>query len=205
MLDARGRPLRDLRISVTDQCNFRCSYCMPAGIFDEHYPFLQQDELLTIAELVRLTRIFTTFGVNKVRITGGEPLLRKDIDQYIQEIAQMNEVDDIALTTNGILLEHFAPTLKKAGLQRVNVSLDSLRDDTFGEINGRGISTKPVLVGMDAALRAGLDVKVNMVVKKGVNEEDIIPMATYFREKGITLRFIEYMDVGNTNGWKLDE
>ncbi len=205
IIDALERPLQDLRISVTDKCNFRCSYCMPAEIFDDQYPFLKNSDLLSFTEIIRLVHLFSSLGVKKVRITGGEPLLRKNIAALIAEITKINEITDIALTTNGMLLSMYAEDLKKAGLHRVNVSLDSLDDELFGRMNGRGFKTAPVLAGIDAAARIGLQVKVNMVVKKGVNDQEILPMAAYFRERGHTLRFIEYMDVGNTNGWKLDQ
>ncbi|NEU30871.1 GTP 3',8-cyclase MoaA [bacterium LRH843] len=205
VMDKLRRPLQDLRISVTDKCNFRCGYCMPADIFNDHYPFLNQKELLSIGEMIRLIRMFASLGVNKIRITGGEPLLRKDVSQLIEEINSVEGITDIALTTNGFLLSKYASQLKQAGLHRVNVSLDSLDDERFGKINGRGYKTAPVLAGIEVASNAGLEVKVNMVVKKGVNDHDILPMAAYFREKGHTLRFIEYMDVGNSNGWQLDQ
>lgn len=205
IVDTLGRPLQDLRISVTDRCNFRCRYCMPTEIFDDHYPFLKKNELLRFDEMIRLIHLFSSLGVNKVRITGGEPLLRKNIVEFIEEVTKINAIKDVALTTNGMLLSKYAKELKKAGLQRVNVSLDSLDDELFGRMNGRGFKTAPVLAGIDEAANSGLEVKVNMVVKKGVNDRDILPMAAYFREKGHTLRFIEYMDVGNSNGWKLDQ
>ncbi|WP_307396795.1 GTP 3',8-cyclase MoaA [Bacillus horti] len=205
VVDQLGRPLRDLRISVTDQCNFRCRYCMPEEIFGADYPFLQEDKLLSFDEIERLARLFVSIGVKKLRITGGEPLLRRNLPQLIQQLASIQGVEDIALTTNGSLLKRHAHDLKKAGLQRVAVSLDSLNDKTFGAINGRGFKTKPVLEGIEAAKEAGLQVKVNMVVQRGVNDQDILPMAHYFFEKGHILRFIEFMDVGNANKWRLDQ
>ncbi|MCM3713812.1 GTP 3',8-cyclase MoaA [Halalkalibacter oceani] len=205
IVDKLNRPLHDLRISVTDRCNFRCGYCMPAEIFDNDYPFLTNSELLSFEEMVRLIRSFAELGVNKIRITGGEPLLRKGIAGLISDIEQIDGITDIALTTNGVLLKKHATALKKAGLKRVNVSLDSLDDELFGRMNGRGFRTGPVLEGIEAAAEAGLEVKINMVVQKGVNDQEIMPMARYFREKGHTLRFIEFMDVGNSNGWKLDQ
>ncbi|WP_017727247.1 GTP 3',8-cyclase MoaA [Halalkalibacterium ligniniphilum] len=206
IVDKKNRPLRDLRISVTDRCNFRCHYCMPAEIFGPDYPFLKRDEVLSFEETTRLVNLFhETSTIQKLRITGGEPLMRKDVDELIGMLAQATGIEDIAMTTNGTLLPKYAERLKKAGLKRVTVSIDSLDDERFGRINGRGIGTKPVLDGMEAAKAVGLGVKVNMVVQKGVNDEDIVPMAMFFREKGITLRFIEYMDVGNSNGWRMDD
>jgi cyclic pyranopterin phosphate synthase len=203
--DKFHRPLRDLRISVTDRCNFRCTYCMPAEIFGAGYKFLDKDKLLTFDELTRLTEIFAKLGVEKIRLTGGEPLLRREIPKLISMIEEVEGIRDIALTTNGSMLAKLAPDLKEAGLHRVTVSLDSLDDERFAAINGVGYSVQPVLDGIEAAAQAGLPVKINMVIKKGTNEDDILPMARYFKEKGHTLRFIEFMDVGNTNGWKLDQ
>lgn len=204
--DYFNRPLRDLRISVTDKCNFRCTYCMPAEIFGPNYPFLKRDELLTYEEIVRLTNIFVqSLGVQKIRITGGEPLMRKDLTELISKINQIDGVKDIAMTTNGSLLPLHAKLLKDAGLKRVSISLDSLNDEVFGKINGRGVTVKTVMKGIDAAAEAGLEVKINMVVKRGMNDQEIIPMAKYFREKGYILRFIEFMDVGNTNKWNLKD
>lgn len=206
VVDYYNRPLRDLRISVTDKCNFRCTYCMPAEIFGSDYPFLKRNELLSFEEIERLTRIFVdSLGVRKIRITGGEPLMRPDLVDLITKINKIDGVDDIAMTTNGSLLPKYALALKEAGLKRVSISLDSLKDDIFGKINGRGVSVQTVLDGIDAASAAGLKVKINMVVKKGMNDSEIIPMAKYFREKGHILRFIEFMDVGNSNQWKLDD
>ena len=203
--DTLNRPLRDLRISVTDRCNFRCQYCMPAELFGPDFEFLPKQKLLSFEELTRLTRIFTSLGVEKIRITGGEPLMRKDLPLFIKMISGMEGIQDIAMTTNGSLLASQAKILKEAGLHRVTVSLDSLDNERFGKMNGRGISVSRVLEGIEAAADAGLKVKVNMVVQKGANEQDIVPMAKYFYEKGHTLRFIEFMDVGNSNGWKLDQ
>ena len=206
VFDYFNRPLRDLRISVTDKCNFRCSYCMPAEIFGPDYPFLKKNELLSFEELERLTRLFvSSLGVKKIRITGGEPLMRPKLAELIQKINDIEGVDDIAMTTNGSLLPKYAKDLKKAGLKRVSISLDSLKDEVFGQINGRGVSVQTVLDGIDAANDAGLQVKINMVVKRGMNDDEIIPMAQLFREKGHILRFIEFMDVGNTNKWRLDD
>ncbi|MED4599341.1 GTP 3',8-cyclase MoaA [Paenibacillus validus] len=205
IVDKLQRPLRDLRMSVTDQCNFRCRYCMPEEIFGPDYKFLPKEKLLTFEELTRITRIFVSLGVEKVRITGGEPLMRKELPALIRMIREIDGVKDIAMTTNGSLLAKHAKSLKEAGLHRVTVSLDSLDDDRFGQMNGRGFKVSRVLEGIDAAASAGLQVKVNMVVQKGTNDQDVVPMAKYFREKGHILRFIEYMDVGNSNGWRLDQ
>lgn len=205
MLDKRKRPLRDLRISVTDKCNFRCQYCMPAEIFGPDYPFLPHHKLLSFEEITSLARIFVSLGVKKIRITGGEPLMRRDLPALIRMIRQVEGVEDIAMTTNGSLLAKHAEALKAAGLDRVTVSLDSLDDELFGKINGRGFKVADVLNGIAAAEEAGLRIKINMVVQRGVNDGDILPMARFFREKGHILRFIEYMDVGNSNGWKLDQ
>ncbi|MGG0739084.1 GTP 3',8-cyclase MoaA [Niallia taxi] len=205
MKDLLNRPLRDLRISVIDRCNFRCSYCMPAEIFGEDYAFLPKEELLSFEELERLAKAFVSLGVEKIRLTGGEPLLRKDLHLLIERLVQIDGLHDIALTTNGIYLPRYALALKNAGLKRVNISLDSLNDELFGQMNGRNVRTTPVKKGIEAAKNAGLGVKINMVVKKGLNESEIIPMAKFCLEENIELRFIEYMDVGSTNGWKLDE
>ncbi|RBW71627.1 GTP 3',8-cyclase MoaA [Bacillus taeanensis] len=206
VIDKLKRPLRDLRISVTDRCNFRCHYCMPAEIFGPDFEFLKKSKLLTFEEITRLVQLFVKqVGVKKIRITGGEPLMRKDLHKLIQQMNDIEGIEDIAMTTNGVLLPKYATQLKEAGLQRVTVSLDSLDDEKFGKINGRGIGIQPVLDGINAAENAGMKVKINMVVQKGVNEQDILPMARFFRGTGHILRFIEYMDVGNSNGWKLDE
>ncbi|GGE50660.1 cyclic pyranopterin monophosphate synthase [Pullulanibacillus camelliae] len=205
VLDQWQRPLRDLRLSVTDRCNFRCRYCMPAEIFGPDYPFLSSDSILTFEEMERLTAIFVALGVQKVRITGGEPLLRKDLPELVARIHQMDGVEDIAITTNGSMLKHQAQDLVRAGLKRVTVSLDSLNDERFRELNGNRGKVKRVLEGIQAAADAGLKVKINMVVQKGKNEQDILPMAKYFKERQHILRFIEYMDVGNSNGWKMEE
>ncbi|RYL92104.1 GTP 3',8-cyclase MoaA [Sporolactobacillus sp. THM7-4] len=203
--DQMKRPLRDLRLSVTDRCNFRCRYCMPKEIFGPDYPFLPESQLLTYEEMERLARIFVHLGVQKIRITGGEPLLRRDIDQLIRMLHRIEGLKDLAMSTNGVLLPKYAGTLKEAGLNRVSVSLDSLDDERFGRINGRGVRVKSVLSGIEAARRAGLQVKINMVVQKGINEQDILPMTRYFKKTDCVLRFIEYMDVGNVNGWKMDQ
>lgn len=199
--DHFGRMLKDLRISVTDQCNLRCTYCMPKEIFGPNYQFLPKNELLTYEEIARVAGIFSELGVNKIRLTGGEPLMRKDIDQLIKMLTNITNINDIALTTNGIFLTKQAKKLKEAGLERVNVSLDAIEDEVFKQINGKGVVTLPVLKGIEAALDAGLKVKVNMVVKKEMNESQILPMARYFKDSGVILRFIEFMDVGNHNGW----
>ncbi|WP_240733082.1 GTP 3',8-cyclase MoaA [Jeotgalibacillus sp. S-D1] len=201
--DQFARPLRDIRISVTDQCNFRCSYCMPAEIFGPDFTFLPQEEYLTFEEIYQLIKAMGDLGVEKVRLTGGEPLLRKDLHLLIEKLMSIPAIKDIALTTNAMMLPKYAEKLKEAGLQRVNVSMDAIDEAVFKKMNGRNVSTKPVLKGIQAALDAGLEVKINMVVQKGVNDDQIIPMAAYFKERGITLRFIEFMDVGSTNGWKL--
>ncbi|MCS7464936.1 GTP 3',8-cyclase MoaA [Paenibacillus doosanensis] len=202
--DLRHRTLRDLRISVTDRCNFRCRYCMPSEIFGPDYKFLPGDSILTYEEMTRLARIFVSLGVKKLRITGGEPLMRKDVASFIRALSRLEGVEDIAMTTNGVLLPKYAKELRAAGLMRVTVSLDSLDDQRFRSMNGGKSGVQPVLDGIDSAEQAGMKVKINMVVQKGVNDQDILPMAAYFREKKQTLRFIEFMDVGNTNGWKPD-
>ncbi|PTQ56474.1 MAG: Molybdenum cofactor biosynthesis protein MoaA [Candidatus Carbobacillus altaicus] len=203
--DTLGRPLQDLRISVIDRCNLRCTYCMPADVFGPDYAFLPQSALLSFSEMTRLVKLFVQLGVKKLRITGGEPLLRVGLDGWIKDVLQaVPELNDIAMTTNGLLLPRYAQRLKEAGLKRVTVSLDSLDEATFGAMNGRGIVPQRIIEGIDAAVAAGLEVKINMVVKRGVNDLDILPMARYFRERDLTLRFIEFMDVGNANGWRLD-
>ncbi|MBP6781066.1 MAG: radical SAM protein, partial [Ottowia sp.] len=203
--DTRGRPLRDLRISVTDRCNFRCSYCMPKEIFNSEYTWLPHSALLSFEEITRLARVFVGHGVHKLRLTGGEPLLRKGLETLIEQLAALRTPDgaplDITLTTNGSLLARKAAVLKAAGLNRVTVSLDSLDDPTFRAMNDVDFPVADVLAGIEAARAAGLGpVKVNMVVKRGTNDDQILPMARHFRGTGVTLRFIEYMDVGATNG-----
>jgi cyclic pyranopterin phosphate synthase len=202
--DTLGRPLRDLRISVTDRCNFRCVYCMPKEVFGRDYQFLERRELLTFEEIGRLTRAFVAHGVEKIRITGGEPLVRRDLERLIEQLAAIDGLD-LTLTTNGSLLPQKAAALRDAGLRRVTVSLDSLDDETFRTMNDVDFPVERVLEGIDAAEAAGLPVKVNMVVKRGVNEDQILPMAREFRERCHILRFIEYMDVGHTNGWRMDD
>jgi GTP 3',8-cyclase len=209
-LDARGRPLRDLRISVTDRCNFRCSYCMPKEVFDKHYQFLPHRDLLSFEEITRLASIFAGLGVQKLRITGGEPLLRRNIEALIAQLAALRTPEgqplDLTLTTNGSLLARKARALKDAGLQRVTVSLDALDDTIFRRMNDVDFPVADVLHGIDTAMAVGLaPVKVNMVVKRGTNDDQILPMARHFRSTGVTLRFIEFMDVGMSNGWRMDE
>ena len=204
--DLFGRPLRDLRISVTDRCNFRCPYCMPAEIFGEAYQFLPKEDILTFEEISRLSRLFVELGVNKLRITGGEPLLRVDLPDLVRQLAAIPGADDITLTTNGYLLASQAQQLSDAGLHRITVSLDSLDDEVFKQMNGRGFGTRRVLDGIRRAAEVGLaPLKINAVVQKGVNDHTIVDLARYFKGSGHIVRFIEYMDVGNRNGWKLDE
>jgi cyclic pyranopterin phosphate synthase len=206
ILDAFKRPLRDLRISVTDRCNFRCQYCMPKEIFGRDYVFLSRDEILSFEEIARLSRIFVGHGVRKIRLTGGEPLVRRGIETLIGMLAEIDGLEDLAMTTNGSLLAPRVQALKDAGLKRVTVSLDSLDDATFMAMNDVSFPVKPVLEAIDAAADAGLTpVKVDMVVKRGVNDHDIVTMAEYFRNSGHILRFIEYMDVGTTNGWRMED
>ena len=205
LLDTLNRPLRDLRISVTDRCNFRCVYCMPKEVFGPDYQFLHRDMVLTFEEITRLARIFTSFGVKKIRLTGGEPLVRKDFPELVAMLSQIPDLD-LTMTTNGALLPRFADQLKQAGLKRVTVSLDSLDNAIFKSMNDVDFPVEKVIEGMDAAAAVGLGpIKVNMVVKRGVNENSVLPMARFFREKGYILRFIEYMDVGHSNGWHMDE
>ncbi|MDQ6596524.1 GTP 3',8-cyclase MoaA [Bacillus salipaludis] len=203
--DKFNRPLHDLRISVIDRCNFRCQYCMPADQFGPDFVFLPKSALLTYEEIERLAKIFVQIGVEKIRLTGGEPLLRRDLPVLVSKLSEIEGLKDIGLTTNGVMLKKFAEKLKQAGLKRVNVSLDSLNDELFGKINGRNIGTKPVLEGIEAAKQAGLGVKINMVVKKGLNDTEIVPMADFCKKNGLELRYIEFMDVGSTNGWKMDD
>jgi len=209
-LDRLGRAMRDLRISVTDRCNFRCTYCMPKEVFGRDYAFLPRDQVLTFEEIARLARVFVSLGVEKLRITGGEPLVRRDLPDLIEMLAAIERPGggpvDLTLTTNGSALRALARPLMSAGLQRVTVSLDALDDDIFGAMNGIEFPVARVLDGIDAAIEAGLaPVKINMVVRRGVNESSVLPMATWARETGVILRFIEYMDVGHSNGWRLDE
>lgn len=200
-LDRLNRPLRDLRISVTDRCNFRCPYCMPREVFGPGYAFLRDPQLMSTEEIVRIVRAFCGLGVEKVRLTGGEPLLRADVPELVRALKTEVALPDVALTTNGWLLETKAEALRAAGLDRLNVSVDSLDDTIAGKLNGLGFSIARVLRGIDAATAAGLPVKINCVLQRGVNDGEILTLAEYFRERGLTLRFIEFMDVGNTNQW----
>src|SRR5574342_269693 len=205
LTDTLNRPLRDLRISVTDRCNFRCVYCMPKEIFGSDYQFLERSQILTFEEIARLARIFVGHGVHKIRLTGGEPLVRRDLHHLVAMLAAVPDLD-LTLTTNGSLLARQAQALKDAGLKRVSVSLDSLDNAVFKAMNDVDFPVERVLEGMDAAASVGLTpLKVNMVVKRGLNEASILPMARFFRQKGYILRFIEYMDVGHTNGWRMDD
>ena len=191
--DTLGRNVRDLRISVTDRCNFRCPYCMPAEIFGERYEFLKREEILSFEEVVRLTRIFIGFGVSKIRITGGEPLVRSDVTSLIQDLASVDGVTDLAMTTNGFLLPRYAHELKEAGLDRLTISLDALDEDVFKQMSGRPYGPEKVLEGIEAARDAGFSpLKINAVVQRGVNEQTIIETAEYFRGTGDIVRFIEY-------------
>jgi cyclic pyranopterin phosphate synthase len=204
--DRLGRPLRDLRISVTDRCNFRCSYCMPVEVFGKEYAFLPRDEILTFEEIARFVGIAAARGVTKVRLTGGEPLVRRDIERLVAMVAAVGGVDDIAMTTNGAALATKAQALKDAGLNRITVSLDSLDDQVFEAMNGVGVPLARVLDGIDAAGAAGLaPIKLNAVVKRGLNDAGILDLARFGRERGFVVRFIEFMDVGTTNGWRLDD
>ncbi len=210
LADALGRPLRDLRISVTDRCNFRCSYCMPKEVFGKDYPYLSHGDLLSFEEITRLARVFLAHGVRKIRLTGGEPLLRRHLENLVEQLAGLRtaegRVPDLTLTTNGSLLARKARALRDAGLARLTVSLDSLQDSVFRRMNDVDFPVAEVLSGIEAAQAAGFErIKVNMVVKRGTNDHEIVPMARHFRGTGITLRFIEYMDVGATNGWRMDE
>ena len=199
--DPFARPLRDLRISVTDRCNFRCPYCMPKEVFGAGYAFLRDPQLMTPVEITRIVRAFRALGVEKVRLTGGEPLLRADVPDLVRALKTELGVPDVALTTNGWLLEKLAPALSAAGLNRVNVSVDSLDDATAGRMNGLGFSVARVLRGIDAAAALALPVKINCVVQRGVNDHELVALCEYFRARGHALRFIEFMDVGNTNHW----
>ena len=206
VLDRFRRPLRDLRISVTDRCNFRCPYCMPAEIYGDRYQFLPRKSLLTFEEIARITRILVNLGVVKVRITGGEPLVRAEIDKLVSMLAQIPGIQDLTMTTNAFLLTQFAGKLKEAGLQRITISLDSLDDDVFRRMNGRNFGTDRVLKGIEAADCAGLrPIKINAVVQRGVNDHTLVELARFARERGYIARFIEYMDVGTLNGWKMDD
>jgi cyclic pyranopterin phosphate synthase len=206
-MDALGRPLHDLRISVTDRCNFRCTYCMPKEVFGGDFVFLRREELLTFEEIARLARLFVRNGVEKIRLTGGEPLLRRDLERLVEQLAAIDGVKDIALTTNGsIFTREKARTLKAAGLHRVTISLDALDDAIFRATNDVDFPVARVLDAIDAAAEAGLTpVKIDCVVKRGLNESEIVPLARHFRGTGHIVRFIEYMDVGNTNGWRMED
>ncbi len=205
LLDTYGRPVRDLRISITDRCNFRCVYCMPKTVFGRDYPFLPRSDLLSFEEITRIARLFVARGVRKIRLTGGEPLLRHGMENLVEMLAAIPGLE-VTLTTNGSLLEKKAALLRSAGLARVTVSLDALDDATFKRMNDADYPVAKVLAGIEAAAQAGLvPVKVNCVVKRGMNDDQIVPLARHFRHTGHILRFIEYMDVGATNGWKLDE
>jgi len=204
VVDRLGRGLTDLRISVTDRCNLRCTYCMPKEVFGPDYVFLKKHEWLRFTELDQLIEGFVQLGVRKLRLTGGEPLLRPGLTKFIHGLRRFPEIEDIALTTNGLRLAERVDELKEAGLRRVTISLDALDPDIAGRMNGRGVAPDAVLAGVEAARRAGLGVKINMVVERGVNDSEILSMARYFKERGINLRFIEFMDVGNHNQWQME-
>ncbi len=204
--DQFQRPMRDLRISVTDRCNFRCTYCMPADVFDDHFQFLPHSDLLTFEEIDRIARIAVKLGVVKLRITGGEPLVRKGIDQLIGVLNQIPGVNDIAMTSNGVLLPQMAEKLRDAGLKRISISLDTLDDAVFRQMNGDRAGVHHVLAGIQAAERAGLTpIKINAVIKRGVNDHTVVDLARFCKERGYTLRLIEYMDVGTRNGWRMED
>jgi len=204
MLDRLQRPLRDLRLSVTDRCNFRCGYCMPKETFGRGYDFLPKDRILTFEELVRISRIFVTLGVEKIRLTGGEPTMRREIERLVGQLAAIDGLHDLTLTTNGSLLVEKAASLRDAGLRRLTVSLDSLRDATFAEMNNMSFPLSRVLAGIDAALATGFSpIKLNTVVKRGVNDTEVAEIASRFAGPDFIVRFIEYMDVGNSNGWRM--
>lgn len=203
IVDQLARPMRDLRISVTDRCNFRCAYCMPKEFFGDDYAFMPKEKLLSWEEITRLAGLYATLGIRKIRLTGGEPLLRRGLPELIRMLSSIRGIEDIGCTTNGLLLGQQAQNLYDAGLRRINVSLDALDPDLFGRINGRGVTSDTILRNIDLASEIGLQVKINMVVQKDVNEQEILPMADYFKKRGITLCFIEFMDAGNTNGWSL--
>ncbi|MBI5625585.1 MAG: GTP 3',8-cyclase MoaA [Nitrosomonadales bacterium] len=208
--DTMRRPMHDLRVSVTDRCNMRCTYCMPGDVFGENHSFLPRAELLNFDEIERLAKLFIQSGVQKIRLTGGEPLLRRNIERLIEKLARLRTLEgkpvEVAMTTNAVLLSQQAQSLKDAGLSRINISLDGLTEETFRRMSGSDVSVGTVLDGIAAAQQAGFaPIKVNMVVKRGANDHEIIPMAGHFRNSGVVLRFIEYMDVGSTNGWRMDE
>ncbi|MGK9044520.1 GTP 3',8-cyclase MoaA [Mammaliicoccus vitulinus] len=203
--DKLGRPIRDLRISVTDRCNFRCDYCMPKEIFGDDFVFLPKQELLSFEEIVRLSKLYSALGVKKIRITGGEPLLRRNLYKLIQALNNIEDIEDIGLTTNGLLLKKHGLNLYHAGLRRVNVSIDALDNELFKSINNRNISASQILEQIDYAVSIGLKVKVNVVIQKGINDQEILSLVQYFKDKHIVVRFIEFMDVGNDNGWNFDK
>ena len=204
-LDTLGRPLRTLRISVTDRCNFRCTYCMPKEVFGPDYPFLPREALLSFEEITRLVRVFTGLGVTKLRLTGGEPLMRREVPALVRMLAAVPGLEDLALTTNGVLLPDQAPALRAAGLKRLTVSLDTLRPDRFRALSDTDLPLSRVLEGLEAARAAGFGpLKVNCVLQRGVNDDEILDLAAFAREQGHTLRFIEFMDVGTTNGWRME-
>ena len=203
--DQFKRPLRDLRISVTDRCNYRCPYCMPAEVFGDSYAFLPKSQICSFEEIERIARAAVSLGVKKLRLTGGEPLLRAELTKLIVQLAQIDGVEDLSLTTNGHLLAGYAAALKQAGLQRVTVSLDSLDEEIAKTLSGRRFGLAPVLAGIEAAERAGLPIKINCVVKRGVNDHTLLELAEHFRRTDVIVRFIEYMDVGTANGWKMDD
>jgi len=206
VLDQLQRPVRDLRISVTDRCNLRCVYCMPKEVYGASFPFLPRAEILSFEEIVRVARVLVALGVRKIRLTGGEPLVRRDLDQLVASLAALPGVEDLALTTNGLLLPSRAAALRAAGLRRLTVSLDAIDDATFRAMTDVGVSVDRVLAGIAAARAAGFDpIKVNAVVKRGVNDGGVLALAAFAREQGHILRLIEYMDVGHTNGWRLDD
>jgi len=200
--DTLGRPLRDLRVSVTDRCNLRCTYCMPAEVFGPGYAFLPRAEILTFEEIARVVRLMTDLGVRKVRLTGGEPLLRRGLPELVRQLAALKGVEDLALTTNGILLAALAPALREAGLHRVTVSLDALDPEVYRRMSGTSRPVDEVLTGLAAARNVGLGIKINCVVQRARNEDEVLPLARWCREQGYTLRFIEFMDVGNHNAWE---
>ena len=202
VVDTLGRGLRDLRVSVTDRCNFRCTYCMPRELFGPDHAFVEREELLTFEEITRVVAAFASQGVTGVRLTGGEPLLRRDLPRLVEKIAALDGIDDLALTTNGALLGSAAVALAQAGLRRVTVSLDAIDPETFRALADTNVPVTAVLDGIHAAAAAGLPVKINAVVQRGANEDQIVPLAAFAREHGYTMRLIEYMDVGSTNGWR---
>lgn len=204
-VDQLKRPLRDLRISVTDRCNFRCAYCMPKEVYGTHFAFMPHEELLSFEEIYRLASLFASLGVKKLRITGGEPLLRRDIEVLIKRLYTIEGIEDMGLTTNGVLLKKKAKALYEAGLRRLNISLDALDPELFGKLNGRGFDSNTILENIKYAQDIGFTIKVNMVVQKGINHEQIVPMADYFKSQSIELRYIEFMDVGNDNDWSYEK